>query len=67
MERFVIDQIRGIGQDPSLVVTALAQAREQGEERIKALDAEKRGLVRQRERDDADLRAASLIHFRCST
>jgi len=60
IERFVVDQIRGIGQDPDLVAATLAQARQQSEERIKTLDAERRGLVRQRERDDADLRAASL-------
>jgi site-specific DNA recombinase len=60
IERFVVDQIRGIGQDPGLVAATLAQARKQSEQRAKALDAERRGLVRQRERDDADLRAASL-------
>lgn len=60
IERFVVDQIRGIGRDPGLVAATLAQARKQSEERIKALEAECRGLVRQRGRDDADLRAASL-------
>jgi site-specific DNA recombinase len=60
IERFVVDQIRGIGQDPGLVAATLAQARKQSEERTKTLDAERRGLVRQRERDDADLRATSL-------
>ena len=60
IERFVVDQIRGIGQDPGLVAATLAQAGKQSEERTKALDVEKRGLVRQRERDDADLRATSL-------
>ena len=60
IERFVIDQIREIGRDPGIIAATLTEAREQSELQIAALEKERHDLVFQRERDDAELRAASL-------
>jgi site-specific DNA recombinase len=44
IERFVIDQIRGICRDPALVAETLAQARQQSEQRQAELTQEREGL-----------------------
>lgn len=46
IERVVIEQIRGVGQDPALVRTTFAEARKLAQRRIKELDAETRRLER---------------------
>ena len=46
IERFVVDQIRGIGSDPALVRETLAQAAAQVDDERAALEAERRGLHR---------------------
>ena len=56
IEKFVVDQIRGIGRDPALVAATLAHTRRQAEEGITALEREKDALDRQRRGDGAELR-----------
>lgn len=45
IERFVIDQIRGIGRNPLVIRETLAEARRQAEDQIERLRAERGGLV----------------------
>jgi site-specific DNA recombinase len=45
IERFVVDQIKGIGRDPLVIKETLAQARRQAEDQIERLRAERGGLV----------------------
>ena len=56
IEKFVVDQIRSIGRDQTLVVETIRQAREQGQKRIGELEAERKALERQLERDNGALR-----------
>lgn len=51
IELFVVDQIKGIGRDPSLLRETLAQARREAEETIRRLESERDGLKRQPERE----------------
>lgn len=46
IERFVVDQIRAIGRDPSLVASTLAEARRQTDGALEALRRERRGVER---------------------
>ena len=46
IERFVVDQLRGIGTDPAFVRETLARAGERIDENVSALEAELRGLER---------------------
>ena len=60
IERFVLDRIRTIGQDPSLLAETLRQARKQADERIAELDAEARAVERElvrlgKQKDAGDL------------
>ena len=56
IERFVIDQIKSIGQDKNLLAETIDESRRQREDSIKELDAEKRSLERQLKRYGGDLR-----------
>jgi len=56
IEKFVVDQIRALGRDEALVAETIRQAREQGQKRIGELEAERKALGRQLERDSGALR-----------
>jgi len=56
IEKFVVDQIRGLGRDDALVAETIRQAREQSQDGIEALEAERKALEREMERDSAALR-----------
>jgi site-specific DNA recombinase len=56
VEHFVVDQIRCIGQDPALLHSTLAQAREQDEARVAELEVEQHTLERDQTRWHAELR-----------
>ncbi len=56
IERFVVDQIKRIGKDPTLLHETLAQAREQGQSRVAELEAERRGLERELGRWNGEVR-----------
>ncbi len=45
IERFVVDQIKGIGRDPLVIRETLAQARRQAEDQMERLRAERGGFV----------------------
>jgi site-specific DNA recombinase len=49
IERFVVDQVRGIGSDTALIADTLAQARARADEERATLGAEQRGLKRDAE------------------
>lgn len=46
LERFVVDQIRGIGRDPSVLAETIRQVREQSQKAIADLEREQRTLER---------------------
>ena len=56
IEKFVVDQVRGIGRDPALLVETLSGARAEAKARIKELEAEKSGLERELKRHNAQMR-----------
>jgi site-specific DNA recombinase len=56
IEKFVVDQVRGIGRDPALLVETLSGARAEANARIKELEAEKVGLERELKRHNAQMR-----------
>jgi len=56
IERFVIDQVRGIGKDRTLLAETLKETRAQGQARITELEAERRGLERDLGRHNAEMR-----------
>jgi len=60
IERFVVEQIKCIGRDPTLLHETIAQAQSQGRSQLAALDAERRGLERELVRWNADIRKLSL-------
>jgi site-specific DNA recombinase len=55
IERIVVDQIRAIGRDPTVLKQTLAEVRRQHEARLTELDAECRGLERDLGRWRAEL------------
>lgn len=57
IERFVVDQIRAVGRDPSLVAATLAEARRQVQESLDALTSERRGVESDLARASDELRA----------
>jgi site-specific DNA recombinase len=59
IERFVVDQIRSLGQDPALLAGTLAQMRLQGEQRIAAAAAEQRIVTRELKHLHAGIRKAA--------
>jgi site-specific DNA recombinase len=56
IERFVVEQIKCIGRDPTLLNETIAQARNQGQSQVTALEAERRGLERELAHWNAELR-----------
>jgi site-specific DNA recombinase len=56
IERFVVEQIKGIGKDPTVLAETLRQARGQGQRSLAELEAEERGLGRELARHNAELR-----------
>ncbi|MCX7428721.1 MAG: recombinase family protein, partial [Planctomycetia bacterium] len=56
IERFVVDQIKRIGRDPTLLSETVAQARQQGQTRVAELEAERRGLERELGRWNSEVR-----------
>jgi site-specific DNA recombinase len=58
IERYVVDQIRGIGSDPALIHETLHRAVEQVDSEHAALEAERRGLERDAGRWHEELRAS---------
>jgi site-specific DNA recombinase len=56
IERFVVDQVRSIGRDSTLLAETLKEARTAGRARIKELEAEERGLKRDFKRHSRELR-----------
>ena len=56
IEKFVVDQVRAIGKDKTLVAETLRQVRQQGGKRLRELEAEKIALERSLARHNEDLR-----------
>ena len=56
IEKFVVDQVRGIGRDPALLVETLSGARAEAKARIEELEAEKSGLERDLKRHNSQMR-----------
>lgn len=57
IERFVVDQIRGIGRDPALVEEVVGQARDQGRSSLNDLEKERRSLERELGKWNTEVRA----------
>lgn len=57
IERFVVDEIRGIGRDPGLVAATVAETARQTDEAVRLLKSERRALERQRRQDETILTA----------
>jgi site-specific DNA recombinase len=56
IESFVVDQVRCIGKDPTVVAETLEETRVQSKARIHDLEVERRGLERDLGRHNAELR-----------
>lgn len=56
IERFVVDQIKAIGHDPTVLHATLAEAGSRGKDRVAVLEAERRGLERELGRWHAEVR-----------
>jgi len=56
IERFVIDQIRGIGRDSEVIAEAIRQTRVQSDKRIRELETERTTLEKDLARHNTDLR-----------
>lgn len=56
IERFVVEQIKSIGKDSTVLAETLRQARGQGQRSLVELEAEERRLQRELVRHNADLR-----------
>lgn len=56
IEKFVVDQIKGIGQDPALLGETLTAARSEAKTQIRKLEVEKRTLERDLRRSSSQLR-----------
>src|SRR5262249_31330044 len=56
IEQFVVERLQNVGTDPKLLQAALAEAREQTEERLKELKTERSGLERERGRSHGELK-----------
>jgi len=55
LERFVVEQVKGMGKDTDLLAETLAESRRQREAAIGKLDVEKRALERELQRHNAEL------------
>ena len=56
IERFVVEQIKGIGKDPAVLKETLRQARGQSQRSLAGLQTEERRLERELARHNADVR-----------
>jgi site-specific DNA recombinase len=56
IERFVIDQIRGIGKDSEVIAETIRQTRVQSDKRIRELETERATLEKDLARQNTDLR-----------
>jgi site-specific DNA recombinase len=56
IERFVVEQIKAIGNGPTVLAETLRQARGQAQRSLAELEAEERGLQRELTRHNAELR-----------
>lgn len=56
LERFVVEQIKGMGEDDALLAETLAESRRQREDVIGKLDGEKHSLERELNRNNAELK-----------
>jgi len=56
IEQFVVEQIRCIGRDPTLLHETIVQARSQGQSQVVSLEAERRGLDRELVRWNGEIR-----------
>jgi len=61
IERFVVEQIKGIGKDPTVLAATLRQARGQGQRSLAELEAEERRLQRDLARHNAALRRLASV------
>lgn len=61
IERFVVDEIKGIGRDPAVIAETVRQVREQTEAGIKRLNHERVAVQRQLRDDHARLQAAAAM------
>jgi site-specific DNA recombinase len=61
IERFVVDQIKGIGREPAVVTETVRQVRQQTEAGIERLEQERSALQRQLRDDHAKLQAAAAM------
>jgi site-specific DNA recombinase len=59
IERFVVEQIKGIGQDPAVLEGTLRQMRQQNQRAVADLESERKGLERELARHHAALRKLS--------
>ena len=55
IERFVVEQIQGVGRDPHLVRETVAAARREADDALDRLEQERRALGRQLREDSAEL------------
>jgi site-specific DNA recombinase len=56
IERFVVEQIKGIGRDPEFLKATIAQARKLGHSQVEALEAERGRLERELRDWDSEIR-----------
>jgi site-specific DNA recombinase len=56
IERLVVEQIKCVGKDPTLLHEVIAQARSQGGAHLKELEIEQRGLLRELSRWNGEVR-----------
>jgi site-specific DNA recombinase len=61
IERFVVEQIKGIGRDPALVAETIRQTGEQAKKRIAELEAAQQALERELQRENAKLRELAAL------
>jgi hypothetical protein len=61
IERFVVEQIKGIGREPVVVAETVRQVRQQTEAGIERLEQERSALQRQLRDDHAKLQAAAAM------
>ena len=59
IERFVVDQIKGIGRDPELVAATLAEVRRQFDDATQTLKRERIALEGQLHDDESDLKSVT--------
>ena len=55
IERFVVEQIRAVGEDPTLLEETLAAARRTARESVRQLETERKALLKQYRRDQAEI------------